>query len=78
MIQLQNSFALLVSFSSLSSVTNKQLLVTNKGRNLCREGDKLNLKYTVVETFDFSLLWEFLSSFCILSKIVEYKISLAP
>ena len=62
-MQLQKSFALLVSFCSLSSVTNQQLLVANKGRNLCREGKKLNLKYTFVETFDILLLWEFLSSF---------------
>ena len=26
------------------------------------EGDKLHLKYIFVKTFDFSLLWEFLSS----------------
>ena len=62
-MQLQKSFALLVSFCSLSSVTNQQLLVANKGRNLCGEGEKLNLKYTFVETYDFLLLWEFLSSF---------------
>ena len=63
-IQLQKSFALLVSFSSLSLVVNQQLLATNKGRNLYREGDKLNLSDTsFVETFDFLLLWEFLSSF---------------
>ena len=36
-IQLQKSFALLVSFSSLSSVVNQQLLVTNEGRNLSRD-----------------------------------------
>ena len=62
-MQLQKSFALLVSFSSLSSVVNQQLLVTNEGRDLCRDGDKLNVKYIFVETFDFLLLWEFLSSF---------------
>ena len=62
-MQFQKSFALLVSFCSLSSVTNQQLLVANKGRNLCREGEKLNLKYTFVETFDFLLLWESSSSF---------------
>ena len=36
-IQLQKSFALLVSFSSVSSVVNQQLLVTNEGRNLSRD-----------------------------------------
>ena len=36
-IQLQESFAFLVSFSSLSSVVNQQLLVTNEGRNLSRD-----------------------------------------
>ena len=58
-MQLQRSFTPLVSFSSLSSVVNRQLLVTNKGRSLCWEGDKLILKYIFVETLDFLLLWEF-------------------
>ena len=62
-IQLQKSFALLVSFSSLSSEVNQQLVVTNEGRNPCWEADKLNVEYIFVETFDFLLLWEFLSSF---------------
>ena len=62
-MQLQRSFALLSSLSSLSSVVNQQLLVTNEGRNPFREGDKLNVKYIFVETFDCLLLWEFLSSF---------------
>ena len=63
-MQLQISFALLISFSSLSSVVNQQLLLTNEGRNLCnRDRDKLNAKQLLVEAFDFSSLWEFLSSF---------------
>ena len=63
-MRLQKSFSLLVSFSSLSSVINQQLLATNEGRNLRGEGDKLNVKYTIfVKSFDFLLLWEFLSSF---------------
>ena len=36
-IQLHKSFAFLVSFSSLSSVVNQQLLVTNEERNMCRD-----------------------------------------
>ena len=54
--------ALLVPFSSVPSVVNQQLLVTNEGSNLCKKGDKLHLKYIFVETIDFLLLWEFLSS----------------
>ena len=62
-MQLQKSFAVLVSLSSLSSIVNQQLLVTNEGRILCRDGDKLNVKYIFVETVNFLLLWEFLASF---------------
>ena len=52
-MQLQRSFALLVSLSALSSVVNKKLLVTNEGRNLCREGDKLNVKNITCRNFSF-------------------------
>ena len=62
-MQVQKSFTPLVSLSLLSSVVNQQLIVTIEGRNLCREGDKLYLQYIFLETFDFLLRWEFLSSF---------------
>ena len=54
-IQLQKYFAFLVSFSSLSSLTNQQLLVTNEGSNLCKEGNKLNVKYIFLSKFSISI-----------------------
>ena len=62
-MQLQKPYALLVSLSSLPSVVNQRLRITNEGRNPFREGDKLSVKYIFVDTFAFIQLWEFLSSF---------------
>ena len=73
-MQLQESFAPLVSFSSLSSVVNQQLLVTNEGRNLCKEGNKSYVKYIFVETFIFYYFGNSYLHFRIPSKSVGYKI----